>query len=236
MRQITKYLAILVALAASGAGCNSATGPGYDPVIPTDLSNTLTNPFFVLTPGTTYQFSGQTPSGLETSSSEVLAQARVVNGVAALEVHDIVYLDGSLIEDTYDWYAQDGAGNVWYLGEDTKQISNGQVIGTEGSWEWGVGAALPGIIMPGDPSAQINTIYREEFLKGVAEDKAKVIAVNQSVTVANGSYTGCTVTENYTDLEPFAPHENKTYCPPVGLVLTVVVGGSESIELVGVTP
>jgi len=237
MRQSITCTAIVLGLAA-GAGCTSTTGPGsgYSPVIPADLSNAVTNPFFTLTTGTIFQFSGPTPEGLETSTSEVTAQPRMVNGVAAVEVHDLVYLDGALIEDTYDWYAQGSDDNVWYLGEDTKQIENGMVIGTEGSWEWGVAGALPGIIMAADPAAQVGRTYREEFLSGVAEDKARVVAVNQSVTVAKGSYTGCIVTENYTDLEPNLPHERKTYCPTDGLVLTVVVGGSEQIELVGVTP
>ena len=39
------------------------------------------------------------------------------------------------------------AGNVWYLGEDSKEILNGQVLNTEGSWEWGKDGALPGKFM-----------------------------------------------------------------------------------------
>ena len=45
--------------------------------------------------------------------------------------------DGELVEDTYDWYAQDKDGNIWYLGEDTKEYENGKVESTEGSWEAG---------------------------------------------------------------------------------------------------
>ncbi|MDM8523115.1 hypothetical protein QUF80_07065 [Desulfococcaceae bacterium HSG8] len=30
-------------------------------------------------------------------------------------------LDGELVEDTYDWYAQDNEGNIWYFGEDFKE-------------------------------------------------------------------------------------------------------------------
>ena len=55
----------------------------------------------------------------------------------------------------------------------------------------------------------LNHVYREEHLTGTAADQAKVIAVHQSITVANGSYTGCIVTDN----EP-PPHERKTHCPP----------------------
>ena len=42
--------------------------------------------------------------------------------------------NGQVAEDTIDWYAQDRDGNVWYMGEDTKKYSSGQVS-TIGSWE-----------------------------------------------------------------------------------------------------
>ena len=49
-------------------------------------------------------------------------------------MHDRFLAAGST-EDTFDWYAQDSDGNVWYLGEDSREIENGQVVSTEGSWE-----------------------------------------------------------------------------------------------------
>ena len=42
-------------------------------------------------------------------------------------------------------------GNVWYLGEDTKEYKDGQVSSTKGSWEHGVDGAYAGIIMPAKP-------------------------------------------------------------------------------------
>lgn len=236
MRPTLAASSLLLTAGLLVGGCSSSTGPNYNPTIPASLSATLTNPFFPFAPGQTYVSSGQTAEGFEVDSSFVLAQPRVVNGVSALEIHDLVYLDGNLIEDTYDWYAEDAEGNVWYLGEDTKEILNGQVVSTEGSWEWGVQGALPGIIMAADPAGRMGKTYREEYLRGVAEDQAKVIDTNRSVTVAAGSFTGCVVTDNFTTLEPTLPHEHKTYCAGIGIVLEEVVGGSEQIELQGVTP
>ena len=46
-----------------------------------------------------------------------------------------------VLEDTYDWYAQDADGNVWYLGEDTKEYDGGKLVGSKGSWEAGVDGA-----------------------------------------------------------------------------------------------
>ncbi len=97
--------------------------------------------------------------------------------------------------------------------------------------------ALPGIYLWADPAGQVGKAYRQEYAKGVAEDWGKVVAVGQSVTVPFGSLSGCLVTEDWVGLEPNQPHQNKTYCPKVGLVLSALtVGGGEREELVSRTP
>ena len=63
-------------------------------------------------------------------------------------------------------------GNVWYLGEDTKEYENGKVVSTKGSWEAGVNGARGGLIMPAHPRPGMQ--YRQEYLAGEAEDKARV--------------------------------------------------------------
>jgi hypothetical protein len=216
-------------------GCSSSTGPNYDPVIPTVWANAVTNPYHPLVPGTTFTFRSQLNPGVESTSVSVLAQPKVIKGVTATEVHDQVFRNGVLIEDTYDWYAQDDAGNVWYLGEDTKEYQNGQVISTEGTWEWGVTGALPGIIMWADPAAHIGESYRQEYLKGVAQDRGKVLTTGENVTVPYGSLSGCIKTEDWSELDSGVPHENKYYCPQLGVVLETAAGG-ERVELVKKTP
>lgn len=229
--------AILIFAGMTLTACNGdgTTGIDYDPDIPTDWVAAVTNPFFPLTPGVTYEFEGQTDEGLETTVVEVLSATRLIMGVEATVVRDRVYLDGELIEDTHDWYAQDGSGNVWYLGEDVKEIEGGEVVSTEGSWEWGVDDALPGIVMWGDPAAHLDEEYRQEFYEDEAEDWGKVVAVGQSVEVPYGSFSGCIKTEDWSGLEP-GTLENKFYCPDIGVVLEVAVqGGGESVELIDVT-
>jgi hypothetical protein len=219
------------------AGCNSNNGPSgpadYNPVIPTSWSPAVTNPFFPLAPGTTYQYEGQTSEGTETITVEVLADTKVIQGVTAVVVRDRVYLDGELIEDTVDWYAQDAEGNVWYLGEETKELVGGQVVSTEGSWEWGVDGALPGIIMWVDPAAHVGAEYRQEYYEDEAEDWGKVIATNESVSVPHGNFTQCIKTEEWNALEP-GPRENKFYAPQIGFALEITPSG-ERVELVSIT-
>src|SRR5512134_145967 len=113
--------AMLAVAACDGSG---PSGPPYDPDIPDDLGAEVSNTWFPLVPGTRYDYSGETDGGTETTVVEVLDQTRSVNGVTARVVRDRVYLDGELIEDTFDWYAQDGEGTVWYLGEDSKEIED----------------------------------------------------------------------------------------------------------------
>lgn len=217
-------IVLLIGLAAPGCD-NSPSGPAYDPDIPSDWAAAVTNPFLPWTPGATWTY-----SGAEDVTIEVQLATRVVNGVTAVEVRDRVFEAGELVEDTFDWYAQDLDGNVWYLGEDTKEYVSGVVVSTEGSWTWGTDGALPGIVMWGDPAAHLNQTYRQEYLKGEAEDFGKVIATGLSVTVPFGSYTGCVRTLDTSALDP-AAREHKTYCPGVGLVLETEEDGSGAVEL-----
>ena len=91
-----------------------------------------------------------------------------------------------VVEDTYDWYAQDADGNLWYLGEDTTEYENGKPKTKEGSWETGVDGALPGIIMPADP--RVGMTYREEYYRGHAEDDASIISTNALAKVPYGRF------------------------------------------------
>jgi len=225
----------LVAAAIAAMACSNSTGPDDTPPAPTSLQSAVTNPLYPLTVGKTYVFRSQTSAGLELDTVKVISDTVTVHGFKATEVHDIVYVAGALSEDTYDWFAQDSAGNVWYVGEDTKQYANGQVIGTEGTWKWGVNGATPGIIMWGDAAAAVGKVYRQEFLRGVAEDFGKVVALNQSVTVPYGTFTGCVKTEEWNGLES-GPHDSRYYCPQLGITLEVAGGSGERNELMTVAP
>ena len=225
-------LAAAVLVIACSDNGNGPSDPPYDPDIPTDLAAAVTNQFFPLVPGTRWDYAGETDEGTETTIVEVLADTREVNGVTATVVRDRVFLDGDLVEDTFDWYAQDGEGNVWYLGEDSKEIENGEVVSTQGSWEWGVDGALPGIIMWADPAAHLDEEYRQEYYAGVAEDFATVVGTGRDVDVPQGSFTGCLETADRNGLEPGSA-ERKFYCPGIGLTLETASGAR--VELVDVT-
>jgi hypothetical protein len=137
-----------------------------------------------------------------------------------------------MIEDTFDWYAQDEAGNVWYMGEATTAYdpTTGDPLGTEGSWETGVDGAVPGVVMLADP--QIGDKYRQEYYAGEAEDNGAVLAVGQQADVPAGHYDAAVLTADTIALEPDVL-EYKLYAEGVGLILALdISGGAGREELV----
>lgn len=202
---------------------------------PSDFAPVVTNPYFPLIPGTTFTYRSETDEGVETNTVEVTHDTKTILGITATVVHDRVYLDGVLTEDTFDWYAQDRQGNVWYLGEQSCEIENGACVSTEGSWQAGVDGAQAGILMWASPAAHKGKTYRQEFLAGVAEDMAKVLRLNARASVPYGDFSGCLETMEWSPLEP-GVREHKFYCPGVGTVLEVQPkGGRVSSELVSIT-
>lgn len=222
------FVIVAAMLGTSGCDGGSPTEP-YDLVFdPSRFVAGVTNPYFPLIPGTTYSFRGDTDEGVETVVVEVTSLVKTVQGISATVVRDRVYLDGDLVEDTYDWFAQDVDGNVWYLGEDSHEIENGVPVNSEGSWEAGVGGALPGIYMWADPSAHVGEAYFQEYFPGEAMDKGRVLGLGRAVQVPAGSFTDCVETEDWNPLEGNTT-EHKFYCRGVGLVKEV--GGSDVVVL-----
>ena len=157
----------------------------------------------------------------------VTDRKKTILGIEATVVHDVVTEDGELKEDTFDWYAQDKEGNVWYLGEDTKEYEGGKVVSTKGSWEAGVDGAQAGVIMPAHP--EVGMKYRQEYYKGEAEDNAEVLSLDEQVRVAFGTFDGALKTKETTPLEPDVV-EHKYYVRGIGVVLAEGVSGGVSRE------
>jgi hypothetical protein len=163
----------------------------------------------------------------------VTHKTKLIMGVIRTEVHDVVYLDGKLAEDTLDWYAQDRQGTFWYFGENTAEFENGRPVTLAGTFTAGVNDDLPGIIMEGNST--VGDFYRQEFSLANAEDNALVVSLNATVTVPAGTFHYCLETQETTPLEPDAL-ENKFYASGFGNVLTVDVRSGDRIKLVRIHP
>src|SRR3712207_8877746 len=149
MRRITLLSAIvgsMIVVLAVVAGCTGSPqdtgspqgeeGKAYAPHIdPADFTTTIDNEYFPLKPGTTFVYEGGAQHGEMTVTSET----RKVMGVECVVVDHKEWEAGKLIERTYDWFAQDSEGTVWYFGEDTKAYKNGKVVSTKRSEERRVG-------------------------------------------------------------------------------------------------
>jgi hypothetical protein len=238
-------LSVVAALAFAACGGDDDGGEtgdapalprGSEPVTldPAEFTTRIDNPYWPMTPGSVWVYrEREDESELRVEVTVTSETKEIANGVEARVVHDVVTEDGQLIEDTRDWYAQDSGGNVWYLGEDTKEYEEGKVSSTAGSWEAGVDGAQPGVIMPAEP--RVGLEYRQEYYAGEAEDRGRVLALDATASVPFGEYTALK-TEDVAPLPP-PEVEHKLYARGVGPVLTVVVsGGTGREELVSFRP
>ena len=236
----------VLSLGACGGGTardsGNAASPSHLPqggesveLDPADFTVDITNDYWPMQPGDRW-VSSETDGKGDVLRVEVTVQDEtytVAAGIEARVVHDLVTRAGAVVEDTIDWYAQDGDGNIWYVGEKTAEYENGQVVSTEGSWEAGVDGAEPGIAVPGHPKPGLT--YRQEYLKGQAEDQGAVLSTDEQVGVPTGIYTGAMLTRDTTALEPDLV-ELKFYAPGIGPVLTLESsGGAGREELVETT-
>jgi hypothetical protein len=208
---------------------------GSDPVDldPADFTTEIDNPYFPVTPGTrlTYHETGE-EGEMEVVVIVTNTTKEIANGVTARVVRDTVTLDGEIVEDTFDWYAQDSEGNVWYLGEDTAEFEDGEISSTSGSFEAGVDGALPGIVMPANPAPGMK--YRQEYYQGEAEDNGEVLSVNEMADVPFGHYDDLVLTKDTIALEPDVL-SYKLYAKGIGIILTLdVSGGNGREELVNI--
>jgi adenine phosphoribosyltransferase len=165
---------------------------------PADFVLGVDNPYMTLQPGTTYVYKNDGTD--ETVYTETTRQTKLIDGVVCTVVHDRSFTDGELSEDTFDYFAQDKSGNVWYFGEDTKELEDGKVVSTEGTWRAGVDGATPGIVMEASPQA--GDKYQQEHAEGVAEDMAKVITLSALVDAPYASSGNALETDEFTPLEP----------------------------------
>jgi hypothetical protein len=227
---MTLCLGMLASGALAYAVAQEAT-PTYSVTIrAADFTAEVDNPYFPLTPGTTWIYEGTSDGEVERNEVSVTHETREVMGVTCVVVRDIVSIDGDVVEDTIDWYAQDADGNVWYFGEESKDYEDGELVSTAGSWEAGIDGALPGIVMLAEPT--VGDSYQQEYYAGEAEDRGEVFALGETVTVPYGTFEEVLVTADINPLDP-GKVEHKSYAPGVGLILSEYVeGGDERVELI----
>jgi hypothetical protein len=233
---LSTHKALLTAVAIAAISIPQQLAAGGVISIPFNASNfsnplVIDNDFLPMVAGTTQTYKAEGPDGCEVDVFEVTNEEKTITiGGSSIQVrviHDVGFEDpdcnGTLEkhEETFDWHAQDNAGNVWYFGEDTRNCTPAGCTPGGGSWEAGVDGAKPGIIMLAHPDN--GDQYYQEFYEGHAEDQAKVTGVDTKVILKRedawpGSpFTGCLKTKEWSALEPGST-EQKYYCPGIGNV------------------
>jgi hypothetical protein len=243
-QQIASVTAAVLVAAAVTAACADGSGAaqsgsqlpqGGEPVTldPADFSTRIDNPYWPMRPGSRWVYRETDSEGARQKVVVTVTKRTklIANGVTARVVHDVVTEKGVPVEVTDDWYAQDEAGNIWYLGEDTTEYEDGKPVSKEGSFEAGVQGAQAGVVMPANPKRGMR--YRQEYLKGEAEDRAQIFSLAEQAEVPFGHFRRGRVlmTKDVNPLEPKVL-EYKFYARGVGPVLAVSVsGGSDREEL-----
>jgi hypothetical protein len=152
-------------------------------------------------------------------------------GIDAVVVLDRVWAGGKPEERTFDWYAQDKDGNVWYLGEDSSDFQHGHWVRNDGSWTAGVGNGKPGVIMLAHPRR--GDAYRQEYSPGHAVDQAKVLGPGGRVATPFRTFKRTLLTREFSTID--RQFEKKWYARGIGVIQEDAVTKSrEHSELVSV--
>jgi hypothetical protein len=228
--------AVLTGLAVSAlmiSGSSTATSGRSSAVIdPNDFVRHITNPYLPWRTGSVWVYRGIKDGQTQRDVVKVLTRTKTILGVKATVVSDVATHNGTVLERTEDWYAQDRDGNVWYLGEKTAAYEGG-TVDTSGSWQSGVDGAVPGIVMTADP--QVGDTHRQEYWRGQAEDQYWLVDLRQHVSVPFGTFSRAALTLEWTRLEP-GGIDRKYYVRGIGVVQEVAAQGpKETANLVRFT-
>jgi hypothetical protein len=242
------YSALILAVLVAGCGSTGGSGASpasvrttpapvttpYNPSIdPADFGGPIDNPYLPLRPGTVYRHRGVGDDGKtpELNTVKVTHKTKRIMGIDARVVLDQVFSNGKPEERTFDWYAQDKHGNVWYFGENSSNFEHGRWVRDDGSWEAGVGNGKPGIIMLAHPKR--GDTYRQEYSPGHAVDQARVLGPGGPVTVPFRSFDQTLLTREYSSID--RQYEKKWYARGVGVIKEKALTQSKELsELVAI--
>jgi len=202
-----------VALAADPAPPPASTAPVFS--APTRIDNR----YLPLTRFRRCELRGTTDDGTRERSVKTLLSTRkrfTVDGAAvdAVTIRDNAYEDGRLVESTLDYYAQADDSTVYYLGEQVKNLHNGKVVNTKGTWLYGRDTDRLGVAMPAAP--QLGQQWRFEDVPGTTVESDRVEEVGLRAKV-QGRIVG-DVIRIQEFLQPEGDVEMKTYAPGLGVI------------------
>lgn len=221
LRQLTivSTLAGSLLLASLGAGCSAAAGLPAAPKFtnPTKISN----PYLPITKFHRCVLGGN-DQGQHLRIVRTLLKQTQPFTYAGQTFQAVKVLDrvkdlraGVRIERTIDYFAQDDAGNVFYLGEDVNEYNKrGKLAGHEGQWRLGRDTQVPGILMPAQP--KVGDVFDSENVPGIVHETSTIESLGGTARVRGHSYAN--VLRIREDATPPPEIEFKRYAPGVGVI------------------
>jgi hypothetical protein len=192
-----------------------------------DFDSRGSNTYFILEPGHQSVLEGQEDGEVIDLVITVLNETKVVDGTETRIVEERESENGELVEISRNYFAVcKPANDVFYFGEDVDDYEDGEIVSHGGAWLAGANGSKTGMIMPG--KVEVGLKYYQEIAQGVAEDRAEIIAVNDTFDTPAGNFQNVLKTEETNPLEP-DEKEFKFYAPGIGLIQ------EEAIKLVNYT-
>jgi hypothetical protein len=218
---------VLLAAATTVIAVGRPTVPGRDArpgrLDPARFTTRIDNPFWPMTPGSRWVYRETDADGKARRVEVTVTRwTKTVLGVEARVVRDVVTEGGRVRETTDDWFAQDGEGNIWHLGEAGREFRDGRPRTTHESWQAGVDGAHPSIVVPADPDP--GTIYRPGWAA------TQVLNDGTRATVPYGSFDHLVITKESSAPEEPTRVEHEFYARGVGPVLAITVSGGSGRE------
>jgi hypothetical protein len=174
------------------------------------------NSYFILRPGFHAILEGEEDDEILQLIMTVLDETKIVDGVETRVVEEKESEEGNLVEVSRNYFAICKPTNdAFYFGEDVDIYKDGEILGHEGAWLAGQNGAKAGMIMPG--RVEVGLKYYQEIAPGVAEDRAEIVSVNDTLDTPVGNFQNVLKTEETNPLEP-GEREYKFYAPGIGLI------------------
>jgi hypothetical protein len=181
-----------------------------------NFTSTGKNSYFVLEPGYQVVLEGEEDGKKLQLVMSVLNETKIVDGVETRVVEEKETEGGNLIEVSRNYFAIcNPTNNAIYFGEDVDMYENGNIVSHEGAWLAGQNSAKAGMSMPG--KIEVGLKYYQEIAPGVAEDRAEIVSVNDTLDTPAGTFSNVLKTEETNPLKP-GEKEFKLYAPGIGLI------------------
>jgi hypothetical protein len=224
LRRVLPATAIVATIACIGAGGTTASGSSRPAMAKFSHSTRIDNPYLPITRFQRCRLAGDDQGTELKVTRTLLERTRRFHyrgqAIDAVVVRDRVLGEGKLIELTHDYFAQDDAGTVYYLGEDVNEYRDGKVVSHEGEWRLGRDTKKIGVLMPAHP--KLGDSFKSERVPHIAHETDHVVAVGAKAKAGGHSYRNVIkVREN---ARPPRETEFKKYARGTG-VITEADGG-----------